>query len=85
MTPRRKPTPTPPSGGLRGSERAKSGDPIERATVTLPASLIRRLDAIVYERKSRQRAYNRSALIQEAINAYLDKNAADVLKEINKP
>ena len=80
MTPRRKPTPTPPSGGLRGTERTKSGDPIERATVTLPASMIRKLDAIVYQRKLHQRAYNRSALIQEAINAYLATDAKDNAK-----
>ena len=57
--------------GLRGTERAEEGDTIEKVTITMPASLVRNLDAIVFERKRTTRAYNRSALIQEAVAAFL--------------
>lgn len=56
---------------VRGSGRAPSGDTIERLTVTLPAGLVRSLDELVLERKDDVRAFNRSALIQEALVAYL--------------
>ena len=76
MRPTRKVVPQAHSDGLRGAERSKSGDPIERVTVTLPASIIRKLDTIVYQRKLHKRAYNRSALIQELIHAHLEENVA---------
>lgn len=63
--------------GLRGTERIEEGDSIEKVTVTLPASLVRVLDQIVFERKRITRAYNRSALIQEAVAAFLVATNAD--------
>lgn len=39
--------------------------------MTLPAGLVRSLDELVLERKDDVRAFNRSALIQEALVAYL--------------
>lgn len=73
-SPRKTRTRRPPVGepaGLRGAERAEEGDTIEKVTITMPASLVRSLDAIVFERKRATRAYNRSALIQEAVAAFL--------------
>lgn len=37
----------------------------------MPASLVRTMDSIVFERKRPTRGYNRSALIQEAVAAFL--------------
>lgn len=71
--------PVEPSG-LRGTERAAAGDPIEKVTITMPASLVRDLDAIVFERKRTTRAYNRSALIQEAIAAFLQNHGPETDK-----
>ncbi len=44
---------------------------IERATVTLSASLIRQLAPIVYQRRLHKPAYKRSTLVTEALNACL--------------
>lgn len=73
---RKAPAPLEPAG-LRGTERAAEGDTIEKVTITMPASLVRSLDAIVFERKRTTRAYNRSALIQEAVAAFLQAQEAE--------
>jgi len=73
---RKAPAPLEPAG-LRGAERAAEGDTIEKVTITMPASLVRSLDAIVFERKRTTRAYNRSALIQEAVAAFLQAQEAE--------
>lgn len=63
--------------GLRGAARAAEGDPIEKVTITLPRSTVMTLDEIVFERKRTTRAYNRSALIQEALTAFLESAEQD--------
>lgn len=75
---RKKPTPKTPAApapteaaGLRGTGRAGKGETIEKVTITLPSGVIRAADKLVFERKRKTRAYNRSALIQEALQAYL--------------
>lgn len=60
---------TPKHHGERGRERAED---LERVNLTLPADLISRADGVVLEKKrSGRRGYNRSALIQEALEAHL--------------
>ena len=66
-------TSTQSTSNLRGAARSSAGDPIDKVTITMPSSMIRSLDAVVYERKQTTRAYNRSALIQEAVEAFLKR------------
>lgn len=62
-------TDAPKRHGERGRERAED---LERVNLTLPADLIARADGLVLEQKrSGRRGYNRSALIQEALEAHL--------------
>lgn len=71
--PKQKSQPVQPASGLRGSGRADEGEAIEKITITLPASIIQAADEIVFQNKRQNRAFNRSALIQKALQAYLNE------------
>ena len=63
--------PTATQTPYRGKERSENGS-LTRITVTLPDDLLERTDLHVLERRRDARAYNRSALIEEALRAMLD-------------
>lgn len=54
--------------GNRGTDR---GDELIKTTITLPVELLTELDVIVTYRKQTDRSFNRSALMHEALTAYV--------------
>jgi hypothetical protein len=58
----------------RGSARAGE-DTLAKTTVTLPRNLLANADRVVIERKRQEPSFNRSALLEEALRAYLKGRA----------
>ena len=54
----------------RGTARAGE-DVLAKTTVTLPRNLLATADRVVIERKRQEPSYNRSALLEEALRAFL--------------
>jgi metal-responsive CopG/Arc/MetJ family transcriptional regulator len=53
---------------------ARTGDAIEKITVTIPAALLVQIDDLVIATKrSGLRSYNRSALVQSALEAFVQR------------
>jgi metal-responsive CopG/Arc/MetJ family transcriptional regulator len=57
-------------GQHRGASRAGE-DTLAKTTVTLPKGLIAQADRAVIDRKQLEPTYNRSALVEEALRAWL--------------
>jgi len=64
------PESTTTSRAVRGVKRAASGK-LVKASITLPRELLTRVDLAVLERKHQEPAFNRSALIEEALLAHV--------------
>ena len=64
------PESTTNSRAVRGVKRAASGE-LVKASITLPRELLTRIDLAVLERKHHEPAFNRSALIEEALLAHV--------------
>jgi hypothetical protein len=62
--------------GYRGQDRS-GGEELQRLNVTLPSDVLLEADLYVAKRKRQagQGAYNRSALIDEALRQYLAREA----------
>ena len=60
--------------GYRGAARAGT-DSLAKTTVTLPKALITDTDLAVIDRKRSEPSFNRSALVEEALRAWLARNA----------
>ncbi len=56
----------------RGRHRSSNGR-LSRITVTLPDDLLEAADTRVLERRRDAKGFNRSALIEEALQIYLDE------------
>ena len=65
-----------PSGSTnptyRGRNRSSSGE-LARITLTLPSDLLFSADTHVLKKRRHAKAYNRSALIEAALRAYLKR------------
>lgn len=55
----------------RGKKRALGGRDLVKVTVTLPPVLVEAADEVVLLRKRDNRAFNRAALIQEALSKFV--------------
>jgi hypothetical protein len=58
----------------RGRGRSTPDDPLQNVAVGLPTSQLAALDAVVTERKRTSRSFNRGALLQEIVAAWLEQN-----------
>jgi|SRR5690625_2295254 len=63
---------TPSGAKHRGAARAQ-GQPLRTLSITLPPELVSRADAVVLQKKQSTASYNRSALVQDALEAYLEE------------
>ena len=59
-------------GQYRGVARARD-DTLAKTTVTLPKGLIAEADRAVIDRKQLEPTFNRSALVEEALRAWLSR------------
>lgn len=55
----------------RGKARAE-GKPLKTLSITLPADIVSQADMFVLHRKQDASGYNRSALVEEALRAFLE-------------